>query len=129
MTKYDKFSSQSRAAKRPWEIHPVWQGIGCVLMVIVPIMAYAAAVLIVEANIEQGWLPMPVELVRPVDILEFGMVDHFFANLMVAALLSILIFTVMFAVYSLLYRMVGPSRYGPMDAPPEDYRWRKGKRR
>jgi hypothetical protein len=48
---------------------------------------------------------------------------------LVAALLSILIFTVMFAFYSLLYRSVGTSQYGPMDAPPDEYRRKKKKRR
>ena len=128
MGKYDKFSAQSRAAKRPWVIHPVWQGIGCVLMFIVPVISYAAAVLVVQENVKQNWVPMPVELIRPVQIPDFGSVDYLFANLLVAAMLTILIFTVMFAGYSLLYRSVGPSQYGPMDAPPDDYR-RKKKRR
>jgi hypothetical protein len=129
MGKYDKFSPQSHAAKRPWVIHPVWQGIGCILMFLIPVISYAAAVLIVQANVEQGWLPMPAELTRSVQILDYGSVDYLFANLLVAALLSILIFTVMFAFYSLLYRSVGPSQYGPMDAPPNEFRRKQKKRR
>ena len=128
MGKYDKFSAQSRAAKRSWAIHPVWQGIGCMLMFLVPVISYAAAVLIVQENVKQNWVPMPVELIRPVQIPDFGSVDYLFANLLVAAMLTILIFTVMFAAYSLLYRSVGPSQYGPMDAPPDDYRRKKKKR-
>lgn len=128
MGKYDKFSPLNRAARRPWDIHPIWQGIGCLLMFLIPVISYAAAVLIVQANVEQAWVPMPPELTRSVQILDFGSVDYLFANLLVAGLLTILIFSVMFAFYSLLYRSVGPSKYGPMDAPPDDYRRKKRKR-
>lgn len=119
MAKYDKYNPRSRAAERPWEIHPVWQGIGCLMMILIPIMAYAGAVLIVQENTEQGWIPFPVELMRTVTIRNIGSVDHLYATLLVAFVLAMLGFSFMVFLYSFLYRIVGPPRLGPLDAEEE----------
>ncbi len=118
MGKYDKFNPRASAAQRPWEIHPIWQGIGCLLMVMIPVMAYAGAVLLVQANVSQGWVPISAELARPVNIPNVGSFEYLFANLMVAAVLAMLGFGLLVAIYSLVYRAVRPSRLGPLDADP-----------
>jgi len=118
MGKYDKFNPRASAAQRPWEIHPIWQGIGCLLMVMIPVMAYAGAVLLVQANVSQGWVPISAELAQPVNIPNVGSFEYLFANLLVAAILAMLGFGVLVAIYSLVYRAVGPSRLGPLDADP-----------
>jgi hypothetical protein len=125
MSKYDKFSPRSRIEKRPWDIHPVWQGIGCVMMILIPIMAYAGAVLLVQENITQKWVPMPPEMLRTVQIPNLTSVDHLYGNLLVAALLAFLGFGLLFAIYSMVYSIVGPPRYGPLDAPPMRYKKKK----
>ena len=118
MGKYDKFNPRASAAQRPWEIHPIWQGIGCLLMILIPVMAYAGAVLLVQANVSQGWVPISAELARPVNIPNVGSFEYLFANLLVAAILAMLGFGLLVAIYSLVYRAVGPSRLGPLDADP-----------
>jgi len=126
MSKYEKYSDQSRQADKPWEIHPIWRGIGCLMMLLIPIMAYAGSVLIVEANMEQGWVAMPRELMRNIPLPVIGSVDHLWANLMVTLVLSLLGFALLTALYALVYQFIGPPRYGPLDAPPER---RRGRRR
>ncbi len=118
MGKYDKFNPRASAAQRPWEIHPIWQGIGCLLMIMIPVMAYAGAVLLVQANVSQGWVPISAELARSVNIPNVGSFEYLFANLLVAAILAMLGFGLLVAIYSLVYRAVGPSRLGPLDADP-----------
>ena len=118
MGKYDKFNPRASAAQRPWDIHPIWQGIGCLLMIMIPVMAYAGAVLLVQANVSQGWVPISAELSRPVNIPNVGSFEYLFANLLVAAILAMLGFGLLVAIYSLVYRAVGPSRLGPLDADP-----------
>lgn len=119
MSKYDKFSDQSRQADKPWEIHPIWRGIGCLMMLLIPIMAYSGAVLLVEANKEQRWVAMPGEFMREIPVPIIGAVDHLWANLMVTVVLSLLGYALLTTLYALVYQFVGPSRYGPLDAPPE----------
>lgn len=118
MSKYDKFNQGSRMQERPWKIHPIWRGIGCLMMILIPIMAYAGAVILVQANLEQGWLPMPRELIQTVTLPLMGEVEQFYAVVIVTALLMIIGFGVVTILYSLIYSAVGPPRLGPLDAPP-----------
>jgi phosphotransferase system glucose/maltose/N-acetylglucosamine-specific IIC component len=126
MAKYGQYSRQPAQKQRPWEIHPVWRGIGCILMILIPVISYAAAVLIVRENLDQGWLPIPPQLARTIILPYFGSVPYFFATLIVAALLALVGFGLITALYALVYGLVGPSRYGPLDAPPE---WGRPNRR
>lgn len=118
MSKYDKFNQGSRMQERPWKIHPIWRGIGCLMMLLIPIMSYAGAVVLVQANLEQGWLPMPRELLQTVAIPFVGDVEQFFAVVIVTVLLMIIGFGAVTILYSLIYSAVGPPRLGPLDAPP-----------
>ncbi|HLA97320.1 MAG TPA: hypothetical protein VJL34_02615 [Anaerolineales bacterium] len=124
MGKYDKYSSQSRQAEKPWDIHPIWRGIGCLMMLLVPVMSYAGAVLLVEANQEKGWIVMPRELMAKISVPVIGPVEHLWGNLLFALALSLIGFALLTALYALVYQFIGPPRYGPLDAPPERRRAR-----
>jgi hypothetical protein len=52
-----------------------------------------------------------------VPYLDFNL-RHFYANLLVAGLLLLLGFGLIMVIYSIVYSIVGPSRYGPLDAKP-----------
>lgn len=124
MGKYDKFSRMSYSSGRPWELHPVWRGIGCFLILLIPVLAYAGATLLVEANLEQGWVPFSEALVQTVNVPVFGPVDHLYANLLAAAFLALFGYALLVVVYSLVFRVVGygPPKPGPLDAPPRSGR-------
>jgi len=124
MGKYDKYSSQSRQAKKPWAIHPIWRGIGCLMMLLIPILSYAGAVLLVEANLDQDWFVMPGEMIREISVPVIGPVDHLWGNLLFTLALSLIGFALLTAIYALVYQLIGPPRYGPLDAPPEHRRAR-----
>ncbi len=129
MGKYTKYQRPSLKQK-PQELHPVWRGIGCMLWVIVPLMAYASAVLIVGAMAPAGMLPAGVlGRIQFPDWVYAAPVLGFFAAFINSLdnLTAILIFFVIFVViltglattlYAMLYRMIGPPRYTAVDAPP-----------
>jgi hypothetical protein len=101
------------------------------MLILIPIMSYAGAALIVNANLldqlgiplssspelmrARSLNPIPQYLTIPVDI---PVVEHLFANLMVAVVLMMLGFAIVMVIYALLYRVMGPSQLGPMDAKP-----------
>ncbi len=118
MSKYDKYSSRSRMPARPWKIHPIWRGIGCLLMLIIPFMAYAGAVILVRMNAENKWLPTPRELTQAVTLPIVGSVDNFYAVAAMTVLLTIIGFGLVTIIYSIVYSALGPPRLGPLDAPP-----------
>ncbi|NLG72568.1 MAG: hypothetical protein GX495_11090 [Chloroflexi bacterium] len=115
-----KYQSLERPAfdrRLMWEVHPVWRGIGCILLVLLPVMAYAGAVLLVEANIEQRWLPLARELMQTVNLPVIGPVPHLYANLLVTVLLVMFGFALITAIYAIADRLKGPPPYTLLDAP------------
>ena len=112
MGKFSRFDTTVRKRKAPWEVHPIWRGIGCLMMIIIPGIAYAASVLLVEANLKQNWLPFPREFYGPPGY------PLLYAQIGVTVLLSILGYLIFVIFYLLMYRFVGPPKLGPTDAPP-----------
>lgn len=118
MAKYSSYNRRTPLDERPWTIHPIWRGIGCVLMLLIPIMAYAGAILLVQANLKAGWVPLPAQFTRTVNFPYIGNIEHLLANLIVAVLLSFIGFALMSFLYSILFRIMNPDPDGPMDAKP-----------
>jgi hypothetical protein len=77
-------------------------------------------VLLVEANFKNNWLPFPREFYGPPKY------PRLYGEIGVTILLTILGYLVIVILYSIVYRIIAPSQYGPTDSPPIR---RKGKRR
>jgi hypothetical protein len=111
--------------------HPIWNGLGCLLLIVVPAMSIALAVLIVSLAVDNNW-PIPYQLlghpifppylfITPALAWIFGgiaSINNLYAYIAVSAVFMLLLFGIVSFVYSLIYRIAGPSRYGPLDAPP-----------
>jgi hypothetical protein len=112
MAKYSMYSQQPQEnpAKRP--VHPVWRGIGCGLMIIIPIISYVAADFLVTNASTFKWMIIPGEMI----IRDFKdpliLVRIFYALILIVALYLILTI-----VTFVINRFFGPSRYGPYDIP------------
>ena len=120
-----KFSgSQYRQVKeRRWNVHPIWRGIGLVMLILLPVISFAAAVLIVRANMEQNWFSIPEELSGSFDTPQLAsfapeLERVYYMDFALAFLFAVLGFGVFTVIYSFLWGYVGPSRYGPVDSPP-----------
>jgi hypothetical protein len=112
--------------ERPYEIHPIWRGIGCILFIIGPFIAFSAAHLLVGLDIEYKWLAVPREMSGKITVPFLGFpIEHLYADLLVTAILLLLGFGLIMVLYTIVYGMAGPKRYGPMDSPPI----RQGQRR
>jgi hypothetical protein len=121
------------------EVHPVMRGIGCILLVLVPILAYGTAVYLVNDGVRRGW-PIPLTWLGTVEIpailLKLGGLsmiwsflqrqNNLVANLFFALTITVVIFGILSILYGFLYKMFGPPEYGPTDVRPE--RGRKVKR-
>lgn len=123
-------SYSSRDTEPEQTISPVWRGIGCILFVITPITALAVGNEIVARGFVQRYIYIPPRLLQPftIPVLDYT-ITHFLASLAVAAVVTFVLFTIYFTVYAFLYRIVGPSPYGPMDAPPSKGRRTRKKSR
>jgi multisubunit Na+/H+ antiporter MnhC subunit len=116
MTKYDPtYQPKSRRTIIP-PVHPIWRGIGCIMLILLPIVSFAGAKLLVQANSRQHWVQMPSELSASFTLPMIGRV--LYADLALTAILVVIGFAIITVVYSVIYRIIGISRYGPLDSPP-----------
>jgi hypothetical protein len=116
MSKYNQAYQRSTSKPRPWSVHPIWRGIGCLLIILIPIISFAAAKILVQENLQQKWVEIPAELKGNFDVPSLGHV--LFADLAVTIILMVIGFGLLTVGYALIYRIFGPSPYGPMDVPP-----------
>jgi hypothetical protein len=141
MAKYRSFERQE--AQRSREIHPIWRGIGCIILILIPIMAYLSATLLIQQGIRENW-PIPADLLGypqlPPWLYQFAFTRQFaepisstanlYALITFTFLLTIAAFGVLAVIYSFTYRLIGPSRYSRLDAPEaeKEARRRRGPR-
>ena len=119
---------------------PVWRGIGCMLIFLVPIVSYAAAEVTMPFFLNRGLVPQELlftpqtpEWLQVMPVL--AQVFRFlFGRYAILATLGLTFFYIIFitgiltVIYAFMYRMAAPSRYGPMDAPPPRIKIKKYKR-
>ena len=138
-----KYSSYSRPKPKPRNlgVHPLMRGIGCIMMVVVPILAYGLAILLVNYGATRGW-PIPADWYGPPQfpdllwniqglrpILQFlAAQNNLQANVIFAVALTVLIGGLMSMIYGYIYTLFGPPRYGPQDAPPVRVKVKRYKR-
>lgn len=140
MTRYS-VTRRGGPTKEQQQVHAVWRGIGCVLILIVPLMAWVVAQLTLQLLLRSGW-PLPYQLLGYPTIPEafwkataLWPVLGFIAqqpNLYMVLLLTVLWILVLSGLlsfgYSLVYRYVGPPRYGPLDVPQPEIKVGRYKR-
>ena len=118
MSKYDRYviKKQSRPAYR---VHPIWRGVGFLLILLVPFLSYVASLQLIQENERRGWFPIPAELVSPVGD------PYLILQVIITISLSFLVYILFLLIYFVIYRVFGPDRYGPTDAPPIQGKIRK----
>jgi len=128
-----KYSSSSRQAPKPKreETHIIWRGIGCLMMIIIPAISIASAIEIINYGLAHNWA-IPYQLLGYITLPDifykssglmiiFGpltRIPNLYAYAGTSLLFIVLLGGTISVIYAAVYRMVGPSRWGPTDAPP-----------
>ena len=120
MSKFERYTGRENApvVEKP-KIHPIWRGIGCLMLIIVPVMSYAGAQVFIEAVPGFSWFPFPRsgEIYRNID-LQYLVLPFSIAEMIFTLIFMVMGFVIVTFFYSLIYRIAGPPKYGPTDAPP-----------
>lgn len=130
MSKY-RSSSVKKVRERTRQPHFLWRGIGCIMLIIVPVISVAAGYETVNWALRSGYA-IPYELLgtpRFPDLFysSSGMmtllspiirIQHFYAYAVGTIMYMVLLSGVTSFGYALIYRAIGPGQYGPLDAPP-----------
>lgn len=134
MGKYSKFQTKPTKKK---VMNPIWRGIGCILIVIVPLMAYGLTILFAPKIIATGkvshdllgYVHFPLWVFR---VMILGDIAYFIAHInnlwlnIITFLVMLLILTAIASLtYSFVYALIGPARYTATDAPPPKYKAKK----
>lgn len=111
--------------------HPIWRGFGCLLLLLLVVISYAASDLLINYGVKHRWAIPPSLLgrmrppaflwksvaLRPLLNFIYGQ-TNLAAKLALAVLLFFLLFGLVSLIYAILYRIMGAPKYGPTDAPP-----------
>ena len=142
MGKYEFNDRRGIVSKNIKEPHPIWRGIGCLTAVLVPVISYALADATIKIGVSQNWSFLPYTLIGPPrfpDIVwnypklaaiaqPITTIDNLYANIFLTAIFIILFSGIGSLVYAIVYRFIGPPRYGPQDIPPPNIKTKKYKR-
>lgn len=121
-----------------------WRGIGCIFMIILPVISYMAAVFLLT-EVESirntfmrampsffGTIPIHPLLLRvtSLNFLWIWIRNHpgLPAYLVLGTIILIALSGIIGVLYGFMYRAVAPSKYGPTDAPPQKRPRGKSKR-
>lgn len=143
MAKYSKY--EKKEVTQQHKIHPAWRGIGFLMMVLTPIISWAAADVLIpivkeseskefkalvrgldgRVRFDAGLYQIPgigglFTWLSSIDDLQIKLVFTFMFILVLSGILSI--------VYASIYRVIGPPRYGPLDEPAPKIRAKRYKR-
>lgn len=89
----------------PWRVHPIWRGIGCLMLIILPLIAYGLTDVVI--NFAQANSPaLAQSLERNPSI-----VEHPYFRIVFTAVLSLVLYLVFSIVSSIIYSLAG----GPLN--------------
>lgn len=114
--------------KERQRIHPVWRGVGCVFMILIPIIGYAGASVLLDLNGKNNWFPLPADLIaRQGDFLYSYVPDSMlYIKLILMVAISAILFGIFTWVSFLIINKFGVTdRNDPYYVPPVRTRRRK----
>lgn len=103
--------------------HPIWRGIGVILIVLVPILSFIIADELIkywEATVPE--FALPLEMQRTVDVPFYGEVNDFFGVLAFAVIISIAIFAFFSFANAFVYRTTREQNLRVFESRPEKYK-------
>ncbi|TFG95047.1 MAG: hypothetical protein E4H13_13940 [Calditrichales bacterium] len=101
MGRYEQYDRDVK--KDPKSVHPIWRGIGFLLLGLIAVMSYAGANILVEANKTKGWIAVPVGIRGGVP-----WAPDLYAELIVMFFLTMIGFGLITIIYSLIYKISRP---------------------
>lgn len=138
-----KYTSKAvkKEKPKPQGPHVIWRGIGCLSIIIVPVISIAAGIETVNHALANGWT-VPYELLGYPTLPDFfrkssGLwaifgpltrIKNLWAYTAASILYMIFIGGVTSVLYAIAYQIVGPPRYGPLDVPPPKVKVKKYRR-
>lgn len=130
MGKYSSSSRKPPAKPKQRGPHDIWRGIGCMMMLIIPVISIAAGIGTIDYAIKSRWF-IPYELLGTprfpslfyksnglMAVLgPFTTIQNLYGYIVASLFYMLIIGGLVSLIYAIIYRFVGPSRYGPQTPP------------
>jgi quinol-cytochrome oxidoreductase complex cytochrome b subunit len=112
-----RFTSEGVVEKKDKNtIHPVWRGVGILLMVLIPVMGYVGALMVLEANRKNSWFRIPGEVLVP------GPDNLILVKVILTIVIGAAVYFLFMMVTFIIFRIAAPPKLGPKDAPPVQWK-------
>lgn len=110
MPKYNQYPQTTSTKKEKTKIHPVWRGIGCIMIVVIPLLSYLAANYLVSNRSELSWVMIPQDLI-------FSQLRDslFWVKILYAAIIALALFLLTGIITFVIDKFFGPPKRGPYD--------------
>ncbi len=116
------FLSEQDKRERAKEPHPVWRGIGFLLLIGIPFLAYGVAVEMLSLFAENG-IAIPEQLKKPsMDLPVLGTVDNWPAVVVFTILVALVLYGTFAVVNAIIYGSSSGSTYRVFESEPEKYK-------
>ncbi len=113
MNKNAVFKKERVSDNGKMRIHPVWRGIGFVMMIFIPVLSFLASKLILEYNQTENWFPVPGEF-----IINWPTDPYILMELFITAILCFLFYALFMLITFMISGLFAPKRYILPDVPP-----------
>jgi quinol-cytochrome oxidoreductase complex cytochrome b subunit len=121
MGKYDSYTVHKPPPKKR-EVHPIWRGVGFILIILIPILSYVGTLLLLDENSKRGWFFIPRDLISPY------IEPYFYVKAILTVVLMFIFFSIFLFITALINRMFAPPRYSIYDVPAQAFRGKKRSR-
>ncbi len=115
MTKHSMFRTEFPPKPSRLPPHPIWRGIGLLMLVVLPAGSYMLANMLIENKLKYSWLIIPEDII----LRRFPKDPYILVRLLYALIILFAVAVVLALFTFLATRFFGPSRYDPYDLPPE----------
>lgn len=108
--------------ERSAEPHPIWRGIGLIMIIVIPILSFAVADQLMIYFAENNILIIE-QLVRPpVEVPLWGAVYNWPAMLIFTFIIAIILFGIFALVNAVIYGASSEKTLQKLEAPPKQYK-------
>jgi hypothetical protein len=121
MGKYDSYTANKPKPKKR-EVHPIWRGVGFILILLIPALSYVGTLLLIEENSKSGWFSIPRDLISPY------VEPYFYVKIILTIVFMFIFYAIFLFITALINRMIAPPRYSVYDVPPQAFRGKKKSR-
>ncbi len=122
---YKSIDSRDDRERSKWP-HPIWRGIGMVMMLLTPVVSFAIADLLVKyLDQKVRDFTLPDNLLKSVDIPGYGTVEMFGGVLIATLIVTMALYGILFTINSIIYSMFREQNLLALESKPERYKKRR----